>query len=219
MLIWAGDVLLSYAIGGFVLFWFRRKASTTILRWCGSIFIVGALVMIRQNWRTWVEFLPSLGFGLATVSVFLLGISVYRSGLLDRLADWRGLLQRVCAWTLPIGLAMNIAVLAMRAFTPSREHPTLLVLALNLAMALSNYLLQSVVCVLFYSGLVTGLYGRVGPAVALIPTVILCTAQVLLSNWWLARFRFGPMEWIWRGLTYGEFPAMRVKAAARAAGG
>ncbi|MBA2635325.1 MAG: DUF418 domain-containing protein [Sphingomonas sp.] len=34
--------------------------------------------------------------------------------------------------------------------------------------------------------------------------------QAAFSHWWLARFRFGPMEWVWRALTYGERPQFRI---------
>jgi uncharacterized protein len=74
--------------------------------------------------------------------------------------------------------------------------------------ALTNYLMQSVLCTLFFYHYTTGLYGRVGPAMGLVFTVILYGAQVVISNWWLKSYRFGPMEWLWRGMTYGKFPAM-----------
>jgi uncharacterized protein len=75
--------------------------------------------------------------------------------------------------------------------------------------ALTNYLMQSVICTLFFYHYTTGLYGRIGPALGLVPTVVLYAAQVAISNWWLGRYRFGPMEWLWRGMTYGKFPAMK----------
>jgi len=75
-------------------------------------------------------------------------------------------------------------------------------------MALTDYLMQSVLCTLFYYSYTTGLYGHVGPAWGLVPTIGLYGAQVVFSNWWLKRFRFGPMEWLWRGMTYGKFPDM-----------
>jgi uncharacterized protein len=75
-------------------------------------------------------------------------------------------------------------------------------------MALTDYLMQSVLCTLFFYHYTTGLYGRVGPAIGLVLTVILYGAQVVFSNWWLQRFRFGPIEWLWRGMTYGKFPSM-----------
>jgi uncharacterized protein len=50
----------------------------------------------------------------------------------------------------------------------------------------------------------------------MVATVVLYGSQVVFSNWWLTRFCFGPMEWIWRGLTYGKLPAMRREEIAAA---
>jgi uncharacterized protein len=77
-------------------------------------------------------------------------------------------------------------------------------------MALSNYLFQSLVCTtLFYSyGL--GLYGSVHPAAGLALSFAIYSVQVPLSLWWLRHFRFGPMEWFWRSLTYGKLQPMRL---------
>jgi uncharacterized protein len=36
---------------------------------------------------------------------------------------------------------------------------------------------------------------------------------VVISNLWLQHYRFGPMEWLWRGMTYGKFPAMQKENA------
>ena len=77
-------------------------------------------------------------------------------------------------------------------------------------MALTNYLMQSILCVVFFR--ITGLYGHVGPAVGLIPTVMLYAMQVAFSAWWFTQFNFGPMEWLWRGLTYGKLPQLRKAA-------
>jgi hypothetical protein len=41
-------------------------------------------------------------------------------------------------------------------------------------------------------------------AIALVYSVIFFIAQVWLSRWWLTRFRFGPVKWLWRWLTYGR---------------
>jgi uncharacterized protein len=71
-------------------------------------------------------------------------------------------------------------------------------------MALSNYLLQSVVCTTLFYSWGFGLYGRVGPLLGFVPTIAVYSAQVVLSVWWLRRFSTGPMEWLWRRLTYGS---------------
>lgn len=48
-----------------------------------------------------------------------------------------------------------------------------------------------------------GAWGHVGPARALLLAVVLFTLQVLFADSWLARHRFGPLEWLWRRLAYG----------------
>jgi len=74
--------------------------------------------------------------------------------------------------------------------------------------ALSNYLLQSILGTLIFYGYGLGLAGRMGPALLLIPTVVIFALEVLISGWWIERFRFGPAEWLWRSLTYGKLQPM-----------
>ncbi len=83
--------------------------------------------------------------------------------------------------------------------------------------ALSNYLLQSILCTLLFYSWGFGLYGKAGPAWGLVPTFSIYFVQVLLSIWWVRRFRFGPVEWVWRTLTYARRQPMRL--APRPAGG
>jgi uncharacterized protein len=75
--------------------------------------------------------------------------------------------------------------------------------------ALTNYLLQSVICTWFFHW--TKLFGKVGPAMGLIPTVALFAIQIPVSVWWLRHYEFGPVEWLWRSLTYGKFQSMRKR--------
>lgn len=77
-------------------------------------------------------------------------------------------------------------------------------------MALTNYLMQSVLCTLIFYGYGLG-YFDVLPRAWQVPFVLaLYLAQVLFSHWWLARFRFGPAEWLWRSLTYLRPQPMRA---------
>lgn len=71
-------------------------------------------------------------------------------------------------------------------------------------MALSNYILQSVVATLLFYGYGLGMYGRVDPSFTLMLSLLLYVFQVRLSRWWLSSHRFGPLEWVWRSLTYGK---------------
>jgi len=69
-------------------------------------------------------------------------------------------------------------------------------------MTLTNYLMQSLICTTIFYGYGLVLYNRVGPAIGLIFSIIIFVAQGKFSEWWLDRYRFGPMEWLWRSLTY-----------------
>jgi len=308
--IWNGDILLSYAIGGFWLFWFRNAKRKTVGIWAsclwGLMFLLLLTIWIlpRTNihgsfgftagtpataqaaapqtiavyahahlfgvvretawlwagghppsrmhpWQWLQGSLPQTALlGTISVAIFLLGLWVWRRGILQELQAWRPRLARVCAVTLPLGLALSVTVeAANHLHTVHAKIPTMWDLLLQYAavyhvpilacgyatavvllftsakwsgavawlapvgrMALTNYLTQSVVCVAFYSGIVTGLYGRVGPAWDMVAAFVLYGAQVLFSRWWLGRYRFGPVEWLWRAMTYGKRPRMRIAA-------
>ena len=86
-------------------------------------------------------------------------------------------------------------------------HPTwgrrLQILAPVGRMALSNYLLQSIICTLIFYGYGLGLFGKVGAAWGIVLTLGIYLLQIPLSHWWMSRFLYGPAEWLWRSLTYG----------------
>jgi uncharacterized protein len=286
LLIWAGDILLTYALSGAILLLFRTRQQKTLLWWAGGLFtlpiVIGSTILtlyftrfrqpwmqpkppdmkkihdviaiyahgtvrqiLAQNWVEWKEELPLTLFAIYAVALFLLGMWVWRAGIVQRLDEYRPVLKRVCAWCIPVGLILNIYFAIVKLVVPpgivslwgwsagilslSGAHilsagyisglaliflhqdwrRLLLPFAAVGRMALTDYLMQSVLCTLFFYHYTTGLYGRIGPAIGLAPTIILYGAQVVFSNWWLKRYRFGPMEWLWRGLTYGEFPSMR----------
>ena len=79
-------------------------------------------------------------------------------------------------------------------------------------MALTNYLAQGLLYGFILSGVGPGLAlaGRIGSFAVVMSCIVFFALQVALSHWWLARFRFGPMEWLWRALTYGERPQFRI---------
>lgn len=75
--------------------------------------------------------------------------------------------------------------------------------------ALSSYLGQSLIATTLFYSYGGGLFGKYGPAWLLLPTVVIYGLQVPLANWWLTKYRFGPMEWVWRSMTYGKLQPMQ----------
>ena len=69
-------------------------------------------------------------------------------------------------------------------------------------MALTNYLLQSVVLGFIFYGYGFGMFGRVGVGAALLGGAVFYSVQLVCSRWWLNRFYYGPVEWLWRSISY-----------------
>ena len=80
-------------------------------------------------------------------------------------------------------------------------------------MALTNYLMQTILCITIFYGVGFGLGGNIGPTVFIPIALGIYMIQVIYSNWWFKYFNYGPMEWIWRQLTYGKRLPFRKKQA------
>ncbi|MBI2957192.1 MAG: DUF418 domain-containing protein [Acidobacteria bacterium] len=105
--------------------------------------------------------------------------------------------------------AAAIVLLAQRDSWRRRLAP----LAAVGRLALSNYILHWLVAMFLFYSYGLGLYAKFGPLVGLGLTLLIFPLEVVLSMWWVKRFRFGPAEWLWRTLTYGKFQPMRLQHA------
>jgi uncharacterized protein len=86
----------------------------------------------------------------------------------------------------------------------------LMVLAPIGRMPLTTYLMQSLVATFVFYGWGLGYTGQIGSAGCLAIAVAIFVLQVVASVLWLRRFRFGPVEWLWRTAVYRRIQAMRV---------
>ncbi|HEY4365682.1 MAG TPA: DUF418 domain-containing protein [Steroidobacteraceae bacterium] len=77
-------------------------------------------------------------------------------------------------------------------------------------MALSNYLTQSVLCMILFTGVGFALYGQLQRAELYYVVAAIWLVQLIWSPWWMRRYQFGPAEWLWRSLTYGKRQPMRL---------
>lgn len=107
---------------------------------------------------------------------------------------------------LPLSLGY-LALIALGLTVPAIER-WLAWLAPAGRMALTNYLLQSLIASLIFYGYGLAQWGQIGRAGQVGLVLAIFAGQLLLSRWWLSRYRFGPMEWLWRWATYGRRPAM-----------
>jgi uncharacterized protein len=83
-------------------------------------------------------------------------------------------------------------------------------------MALSNYILQSVICAFVFTGYGFALYGTIERYQIYYVVAAIWAVQMIVSPVWLKHFQFGPAEWLWRSLTYWKRQPFRARPSTRA---
>jgi uncharacterized protein len=137
-----------------------------------------------------------------------------------------GTLPDISSWPIVAGLglfdawnnAMTLFYVASFAllFLRPRWQTRLLRFGPAGRMALSVYVSQTVIGVLIFFGFGLGLLGRFGNSVTIAMGLAVFALQVWASRAWLTRFRFGPLEWVWRSLTWLRLEPFRASTGAPA---
>lgn len=168
----------------------------------------------------------------SVLAVFLIGLYAGQKGIFNNIDAHESLINKVAAVGLGIGLPIKIltgyavtyqsldtawAMLSMLSSTIGGPLMSLGYIALFLIiagkvpamvkilqpvgqMALTNYIMQTVIMMIIFYGF--NLFNRVD-AVYFIPIVLAVFAvQIIYSHLWMKVFKFGPLEWVWRTVTY-----------------
>lgn len=162
------------------------------------------------------ELLHRLFFAAAIIGTTATGLGYYEKSLDAGIAAFAGqpgsvLLDIVLrAGPLALGIAYASGFALLFLHPPCRRY--LRVLAPVGRMALTNYLLQTAVCLSVFYGAGLGIGPRCGLVGIFSAWILLFGAQIIFSRWWLSRYRFGPMEWLWRSLTYARWQPLKCIA-------
>jgi uncharacterized protein len=76
-------------------------------------------------------------------------------------------------------------------------------------MAFTNYIMQSIICTIIFYGFGFGLFNQIDRFPQQLIVLAIWIFQLAISPWWLKRYRFGPLEWLWRTLTYWKRQPLR----------
>lgn len=176
-----------------------------------------------------------------TLALFLFGMFLWRAGVLKRPHDFRNQILIAATAGIAGGAALTAAdaLGSLRTLGTAREllvtlTPVLLALGYGATllaltqlstargflatfapigrMAFTNYVLQSFIFGFVFFGYGLGQFGRMGAAMAFAIGVVVYMVQLVFSKWWLHRYRFGPVEWLWRTLMYGVTQPMAKTA-------
>lgn len=143
----------------------------------------------------------------------LVGASLSIAGIYDDVAhawDVRYAFFQGDLWNYWGSFALAFAwVAAIMLLCRSSVAPRLHALGAAGRMAFTNYILQSMLCTTLFGGQGLALFARLDRVHLLGVVASVWGIELALSTWWLARFRYGPLEWLWRSLTYGVRQPMR----------
>ncbi len=179
----------------------------------------GILLGFYVGRRGWIERLPSLRHRLVPAQWTALAIALAAGGLWwafggsavqdsgedfpTSFARTIGRAALMCFYALTL-VRLAIAPATARAFR---------VFAYAGRMPLSNYLLQTLMGLFVFYGWGLGFWGKTRPLTEMLLAVgLYAVVQLPLSAWWLARFRYGPVEYVWRRLTYGRLARYAARA-------
>lgn len=192
-----------------------RAAETT------AIYRDGTFLSITEHRieELWAFFAPwEWSYRANTVAMGCFGLAVQKSGWLSDLPSRRAQLGKIAAWTLGIGLPL--------AIVPFGYIPVGDVVAIGYGSfflwlatrgsidglvrwlvplgrcAISGYLGQTLAFTLFFYAYGLAMYGRIGAWQGVVLSVSVWALEVVLARAWLSRFALGPVEWLWRSITY-----------------
>jgi len=182
-----------------------------------ALFLIGMYFGKRQIFQRLNEKsaterrLPAGGVCLAVGLIANLALAWQMRGtdLLSPLAGLWPILTLIAGPVLSYGYLALFVTLTRTDAWRHRPQP----LAAAGRMALSNYITQSIICTLIFYSYGLGLFGQVGAFVGLVISVTIWLVQLGVSVVWLKRFRYGPLEWAWRSLTYGKRQTMSLSAS------
>ena len=218
--LWFGDVLMIYAVSAFVLYPLRRIDAKKLIYGGATLWLLLSVFITDDNTQ----------YALRAPVMMLLGMGLYRLGIInaEREAGWYkkvmlrsftvGMPVCVVAAVLMLGddadtgffinnfgvpfMALGYVCLVMMICTSSKLPRVQSRLAAAGQMALTNYLMQTVLGIIIIETMNEIKGERVSAFWMMIAMFIIWTIQLSWSSPWMKKFRFGPVEWLWRTATY-----------------
>lgn len=196
-------------------------------------------IILAQNFQDWQLSNGLLGFIIypfIILPLFLFGMYLARKRWLHDPLSYRSILKKIWAFSLVVfilfkigpylfgnplwfalvqdnigGTASAVFYLTTITLLWQQDIPRKILRVLTPIgkMALSNYLLQSVISFCLFYGAGFGLYGEIRPVQQILIVLVIFCLQIIGSTIWLRYFQFGPAEWLWRCITYKKMQPFR----------
>lgn len=153
----------------------------------------------------WSVVLFVVSIGLAAVIFMSLGQEV-------KFDNWVAMIGLTTVDLNNIALTLIIIALFIMAYRTTKGEKWLGHFAPYGRMALSNYLLQGVLGTFIFFGWGLGYLGAIPNRYAFLLAILIIIIQMLWSKWWLTKFQYGPLEWLWRSITFFKWYPLKRKS-------
>ena len=178
---------------------------------------------------------------MVMLACMLLGFAAQQTDLFNRLAEFKRILITVFFSTMAFAVAGNAGMFLMGKFHPELfswfvpyfwvSLSTMICILCGICwlhmdvklpnlyaalqvmgkMTLTNYMMQSILAPFIFLNVGLGIFNTMPYWFYILVAVLVFILQVIWSKWWLSRYQFGPVEWVWRQLSYGKRFPLRKK--------
>ena len=209
--VWRGSWLDQQPVRSAWAFEFETSTLIAFGVWrAGGLMLIG-MALFKQG--AFSARLPSRFYAALVAAAVAVGLPLQAYGVaLDFAREWR-------AWSFffgtqfiywpSIAVSLGYVGLVMLVCRAAALRPLTRSIAAVGRTALTNYLLQTIICTTIFYGHGLGWFGAVDRVGQVGVVAAVWAVQLVASSLWLRRFRFGPAEWVWRWLTYGVRPPLR----------
>ena len=209
--VWLGGWLDQQPVRSAWAFEFETSTLIAFGVWrAGGLMLIG-MALFKQG--AFSARLPSRFYLALTAAAVAVGLPLQAYGVaLDFAHEWQ-------AWSFffgtqfiywpSIAVSLGYVGLVMLICRAAALRPLTRSIASVGRTALTNYLLQTIICTTIFYGHGLGWFGAVDRVGQVGVVAAVWAVQLVASSLWLRRFRFGPVEWVWRWLTYGVRPPLR----------
>lgn len=185
-----------------------------------GLFLLGLYAGRKRVFENWKESLPRFRMYLKRSLWTILGLIIFSAAFFGGAEAAKIKLPELVQWTVG-GLVFDIFNLSLAViyvagivllFSKEKWYRRLMNFYAIGRMGLTTYLMQTFFGVLLFFGIGFGLLGEIGVLASVGIAVLIFIGQIYFSKWWLSRFRYGPVEWLWRSGTYLKIQKFRISS-------
>lgn len=174
----------------------------------GYWMVISNIIREHQKHKRFYKYLSRIGLGVGILTT-VCGLLIMQHPAAEHIDMFQGI-ANILFFFGQIMMTAGYLGLIVRMVQSKKWGKYMKIFAPYGKMALTNYITQSIIMVSIFFGYAGGLYDQVPRSQQVLVVIAIIVFQFIFSKWWLNRFKFGPLEWLWRSFTYKKFQPMKI---------